>query len=162
MNRNAESVSIRDIMTTRVVTVLPNTPVLEVARMLGEHKFDGLPVVDVDNRLVGIINEYDLLSKGSAIHLPTLNMVLKNLSRIDKDNDRYGDGFRKIFDLKAEDVMNDDPLTLDETATFEDAVVLFTEHHRVNPVPVIDRDRRILGIVSRYDILKVFRILSAN
>lgn len=53
----------RDIMTTDVVTVTPDTPVERVARLLAEHRITGMPVVDDEGRVIGIVSEYDLISK---------------------------------------------------------------------------------------------------
>ena len=149
--------SIKSIMTTELITVLPNTPLLEVAKILEDKNIDGVPVVDLNKKLLGVINEFDLLSKGTAIHLPTLNTVLKNLTMINKDHAKLEDQFKKVFNMTAQDVMNAEPLTLPETATFADAVKMFTEHHRVNPVPVIDTEHHVVGLVSRFDLLKIYR-----
>ena len=56
--------------------------------------------------------------------------------------------------LTARDVMNSDPLTLPGTATYDEVVRAFQDHHGVNPIPVIDSTRKLLGVVSRYDVLK--------
>lgn len=148
------SSTIKGIMTSEVVSVRPGTPLQEAAEILAHHGFDGVPVVGEDNTLVGILTEYDLVSKGSAIHLPTFQKIIQNFGVYSKDKDRFNKEFEALSSLKVKDVMNDDPLTLSEDATYEEAVRAFKDHHRVNPIPVINQDQKVVGVVSRYDVLK--------
>ena len=152
--------TIQSIMTRKVVSVKPDTPLQEAAELLARHGFDGMPVVDEENKLVGILTEYDLISKGSAVHLPTFQKVIENLGIYHKDKSRFNKDFAELAALKVKDVMNNDPLTLVEDATYEEAVAAFREHHRVNPMPVIDQERKVVGVVSRFDILKPLHLLS--
>lgn len=157
-----QGVSVRDIMTREVVSVRLKTPLTEAAKILAEHDFDGVPVVDEAETLIGILTEYDLISKGSAVHIPTLQMIIKQLPVLPKDMSAFRDDVKAVAALTVRDVMNDDPLTLPESATFEDAVMAFRDHHRVNPIPIVDQNRRVVGIITRFDILKPFRDLSAS
>lgn len=150
---------VTDIMTKDAIVVTSSTPLVEAAEILSLHKINGVPVVDGDNVLVGILTEYDLISKGSAIHLPTLQTIFQNLSIMREDRSRFEKETREIMDLTVKDVMNTDPLTLPLDASFEDVVAAFRDHHRVNPIPVIDENRKVAGVVSRYDVLKLFNVL---
>lgn len=145
---------ITEIMTKDIISVHPETPILDVAKLLNDHSFNGMPVVDKDNVLVGIITEYDLISSGSSIHLPTLQKVLGSLSVFKKDKWEFNEDVESLTKLQVKDVMNKEPLTLSNTASFLDALQTFQEHHRVNPIPVIDAEKKVVGVVSRFDILK--------
>jgi len=149
-------------MTVQVVAVRPETPLFEAASVIAKHNVDGVPVVDDAGKLVGILTEYDLVSKGSMVHLPTLQVVLQNLTAFRKDRSQFQKEVQEVSNLKARDVMNSDPLTLPDTATFEDVEKAFREHHRVNPIPVIDGERRVVGVISRFDILKPLHLLHAE
>ena len=154
-----KSPTVQSIMTRDVVSVKPDTPLQEAAEVLARHGFDGMPVVDEENKLVGILTEYDLISKGSSIHLPTFQKVIENLGIYHKDKSRFNKDFAELSALQVKDVMNKDPLTLSDDATYEEAVAAFRDHHRVNPIPVVDRDRRVIGVVSRFDILKPLHLM---
>ena len=149
-----EKLLIRDIMSKDVISVYPETPLTEAAVIIAENNFDGVPVVDKDDALLGVLTEYDLLSKGFALHLPTLQFIFRNLKLFRQNPEQFEENTEQILNLKVRDVMNTDPLTLPEDATYEDTVAAFRDHHRVNPIPVIDKDRRVLGVVSRFDVLK--------
>lgn len=155
---DTSKIYLKDIMTRDVVFVYPETPLTEAATILAERNFDGVPVVDHDDRLVGVLTEYDLLSKGFILHLPTLQFIFKNLSLF-KQNPAQFTEVAEITSLKVKDVMNADPLTLNHSATYEETIVAFRDHHRVNPIPVIDENRKVVGVVSRFDVLKPFREL---
>ena len=142
------------IMTKEVIVLRPDDSLIEAAAVLRDNQFNGAPVVDGQNVLVGILTEYDLITKGSALHLPTLQRIFGKLPVVDTDHFQHD--VQKISKLTVGDVMNAEPMVFRFDATLKDAVGLFAEHHRVNPVPVIDHFRRVVGIVSRSDILKLF------
>jgi len=152
-------VSIKDIMTAKVVSVSSDMFLTDAAKILAEHNFDGVPVVDGENKLVGILTEYDMISKSSAIHLPTFQKILQNMGVYGKDKTHFKKEFAEIAELKVKDVMNSDPLILPEDASYEDAVNAFRDHHRVNPIPIIDKDKKVIGVLSRFDILKPLHML---
>jgi len=146
----------KDIMTKEVVAVHPDTPLLEVAKVLAEHNFDGVPVVDNENHVVGIVTEYDLINKTSAVHLPTLQVVLRNLPQFKKEEAHFQE---EILELKVTDIMNKEPLCLAPDVPYDEVIKIFREHHRVNPIPVVDKDKKILGVISRFDVLRPFHVL---
>ena len=149
-------VTAKDIMTKETITVHPDTSLLDVAKILAEHNFDGVPVVDNDFKLVGIVTEYDLINKTSAVHLPTLQIVLRNLPQFKKENDHFQE---EILSLKVSDIMNKEPLTLTPDATYDEIIRLFKDHHRVNPIPIINQSGVVVGVVSRFDVLRPFHVL---
>jgi CBS domain-containing protein len=146
----------KDIMTKEVIAVHIDTPLLDVAKVLAEHNFDGVPVTDKDNKLIGLVTEYDLINKTSAVHLPTLQVILRNLPQFKKEEQHFQ---QEILSLKVSDIMNKDPLTMPPDMPYEEVIKLFREHHRVNPIPVVDKGGKILGVISRFDVLRPFHVL---
>jgi CBS domain-containing protein len=146
--------TISDIMTKAVVTVRPETPIVEAANILLKHGFNGLPVVDDTKHLVGIVTEYDFILKKNSLHLLTLIRIFNDLDVFKKDSAPVKDDLKKLLDMKVGDIMNTDPLTLPSNSSIEDAVKTFEEHHRVNPVIITAADKTLMGVVSRHDVLK--------
>ena len=146
-----KEIKAKDIMTREVVSVHPDTSLLDAAKLIAEYNFDGVPVVDNENRLVGIVTEYDLINKTSAVHLPTLQVILKNLPQFKKEEAHFQE---EILSLKVSDIMNKDPLTFDPDISYDDIIKIFREHHRVNPIPVVSDKLKVVGVISRFDILK--------
>ncbi len=151
--------TVRDIMEKDVVVVHPETSIFDAHEILESHRFDGVPVVDAAHRLVGILTEYDLIVKGSSLHLPTFQKILNELDAFKKDRLQFSEDAATLQRLTVHDVMNADPLTFSEDITLEEVVAVFRDHHRVNPIPVITADKTVVGIVSRYDVLKLFAII---
>jgi CBS domain-containing protein len=147
----------QDIMTKKVFSVYPETPFLDAVAIIFKYDFDGLPVVDKNNKLVGILTEYDFIVKGSMIHLPTLIKLFKKIPLHKKDKDFLDKDLEKIYTLTVKDVMNNDPLIVYPDMDITQVASLFKAHHRVNPIPVVGRsDNKLLGIISRYDIIKMY------
>lgn len=135
--------SVQDIMTKDVVTVRPETPLSEISKILHDKGFNGVPVVEKNNVLVGLVTEYDIIDSSV--------------------KQKEGSEETEMKDLKnatAKDVMNPEPLTLFEEAPFEKVLQLFRTHHKVNPVPVTNKDKQVVGIVSRSDIVGLFTKLN--
>src|SRR3990167_5403253 len=147
---------IKDIMTVDPVAVGPEDSVVYAARILFEHNFNGLPVVNEQKEVVGIFTEYDLISKGGDLHMSMLINILGNLDTYKKDNSLVKDEIKRLMILKVKDIMNTDPLTIEENAPIKSLAELFASHHKVNPIPITDQHKKIVGVVSRFDLVKFF------
>jgi len=73
---------VRDIMTTEVVTTSPEASVLSVSKIFSERHYNGLPVVDKNGVLVGLITQYNLISTESLLQMPTLEKIAKTVALI--------------------------------------------------------------------------------
>jgi CBS domain-containing protein len=153
-NDNVTEAPIEQFMSRDVAVAYPHTPLLEAAHTMAVNGFTGLPVVDNDRRVVGILTEYDLVTKGSTIHLPTFLNLMQHIDVYRKDSGLIKGELEKILQLKVGDVMNNDPLVLTADIRFSDAAHVFAEHHKVNPIPIVDAQRQLVGILSRSDIVQ--------
>lgn len=149
-------------MTKDVTTVGPDDSILQVAQIMFDHNWEGLPVVTPDQTLVGIITQYDLITKGANIHLPTFMQLMSQLPVYKKDKGNLKPELQRIVTLTVKDLMNIDPLTVREGTTLEEVAKTFAEHHRVNPIPVVSPESRLVGIISRYDLIKLYTGTMAN
>ena len=141
-------------MTRSVIPTSPDTPVVEAANILLKHKFNGLPVVDENNKVIGVLTEYDLILKGTAIHLPTFLQIFQELSVYKKGSEPIREDLRKIFNIKVAEVMNKEPLILNSETSLLEVANAFAQHHKVNPIPIVDATNTLVGIISRHDLLK--------
>ena len=151
-----DNLTVGKIMTPQPITIRAEDTVVYAAKILADHNFNGLPVVDNDGTLIGIITEYDLVSKGSDLHLPTLISILGNVGVYQKDSGPIKDNLKKLLSLQVKDIMNNDPLTISQDAFIQDLSDLFAHHHKVNPIPVVDAQKRLVGIVSRFDLVRLY------
>lgn len=141
-----------DVMTTNVITVDPNTSVQEVARLLSERSISGVPVVDSQNRLVGIVSEGDLLHR---VETGTERRVRRRrswwLDTIGSDEELARD-YVKSHGRTAKEVMTREVISVAETTELADIATLL-ETKRIKRVPVV-RDGQLVGIVSRANLVR--------
>lgn len=142
----------RDLMTREVVTVNRETTVKEVVRLLLEHKISGLPVVDKENRVIGIVSEGDLIYQDKKLHTPAFLEILGGIIYLENPN-RLGQDLIKMTAVKVGDLMTAKVYTVREDATLEEIATTMVEK-RVNRIPVVDGAGRLAGIISRQDLVK--------
>jgi CBS-domain-containing membrane protein len=138
---------VRDVMTTKVVTVKRSTPFKEIATQLAQHRISAVPVVDAERRVLGIITEADLLLKQEHPD-PKANLPLIWTRRRRREQEKAAAAVAGIL-------MTTPPVTVAPTATVTEAARRM-HTARVKRLPVVDQTGQLLGIVSRADLLKVF------
>ena len=142
----------KDIMTTDVIVANKNDIIANVANLLIKEKIGGLPVVDEENKVVGIISETDIMKKESHVDSPRMLNFLQGLIFLD-DLKKFEDEMRAIAAYKVEDLMSKDIIKVNENDTF-DYVANLMINKSINRVPVVDKDNFLKGIICRYDIIK--------
>ena len=149
----------RDFMTRKIISVSPESLIADANKIIIEHGFSGLPVVDNNSRLIGIVTEYDIINKISGFNASFFAKILSDI-RESKNNNRPDLQTKSVSDLTVAEVMNKEPLVLEEDAPFEKVVDAFREHGKVNPIPIVNKQYELVGIISRSDILKPLNMLS--
>ncbi|MDW8154826.1 MAG: CBS domain-containing protein [Armatimonadota bacterium] len=139
----------RDVMTTPVITVVPETPVPEVARVLVERHISGVPVVDEAGRLVGIVTEADLLPKEAG----PAGLPLTALPGSEAPPE-VREHLRRYRGRVVREVMTREVVTATEDTPVQQLAALMLRK-QVNRVPIV-RGERVVGIVTRNDVLRAF------
>ncbi|MEN8264220.1 MAG: CBS domain-containing protein [Nitrospirota bacterium] len=147
VKRIAQSVKAADIMTEEVVTAKRGTPLKEVAKVMAEQGVSGVPVIEEDKKVAGVISEKDFLSrmdgKTGKTFMGVVAKCLKGKACV----------AIPIRAKKAEDIMTSPAITVKEDSTLRDIADLFKER-KINRVPVVDVNGCLIGIVSREDIIE--------
>lgn len=141
----------KDIMTERVLSVTPDTPVAHVARLLREKHISGVPVLNQEGRVVGIVTELDLIKRHARIHMPIYLPFLDSPIFL-QDPRRYQDDVRRVLGTTAEEIMTRKVRTASPETSVEDLATMMVEE-RANPIPIIDAEGALVGIVSHTDIV---------
>ena len=146
---------VRDVMTKvpDVLTFTPDTRIEDAARALADRKLGGAPVVDDDGTVVGLLEDDDLIVRESRLHAPTVLTVLGAYIPIPDRGHDLGEELRKAVGLTVEQVMDADPDVCREDDTLERAATLLHDKH-LSRLPVVDDDGRLVGIVSRGDLVR--------
>lgn len=130
---------VRDRMTPDPVTVTADTPFQEALKLMRDHRFRRLPVVDRNGRLVGIVSERDLLyaspSPATSLSVWELNYLLSK--------------------LELQEIMTRDVITTTPDTPIEEAARVIVDE-RIGGMPVVDADNRVVGVITETDIFKTF------
>jgi CBS domain-containing protein len=143
---------ISEIMDSSAATVAPGASVEEVVATLREHQLPGLPVVDGDGQLVGIVTEADLVLPDDEgdLHIPHYVNLFGGTVFLEPLG-RFEERLRKAFAATAEDMMTRRPDTVGpDTSVREAARLIHGSGH--NRLPVVE-DGRFVGVVTRLDVL---------
>lgn len=141
---------VRDVMTTSVVSVGPSTPLKEVARLLVDHRISGVPVVDPDGRVLGLVTEADFLVKEQAGEGSPHRRFGWLLGESTETRAQAG----KFAATNAGEAMTAPPITIEPDQSITEAARRMSER-RVNRLPVLENGK-LVGIVTRADIVRVY------
>ncbi|HXK37240.1 MAG TPA: CBS domain-containing protein [Candidatus Paceibacterota bacterium] len=150
------TLKVSDVMTKDVLAIDVDDTLDVIAGLFEKYDYDGMPVVDKDRVLKGIITAYDMILQSSDVHLPTLLRLMDQIAREKGDRKDIDQHFKKLRDIKATAIMNPNPVSVRSDATLEEAAKAFADHPKANPLSVVDENGKLVGIISRYDIIKFF------
>lgn len=138
---------VKNVMSTDVGTVREGTAFKDVVRALARRGVSAVPVVDGENRVLGVVSEADLLIKQGTQEIDFSRSLLAWW--------RGRRNLRRATATTAGRLMTRPAITVDADSTVAGAARILTEHN-VKRLPVVDADGRLVGIVSRKDLLSVF------
>jgi CBS domain-containing protein len=137
--------TVKDVMTTSVVAVRRDASFKEMAAMLRSRRISAFPVLDDKARVIGVVSESDLLVK-EAVQAEG-SSLLAAIRHMREDDKAAG--------VTAGDLMTSPPVTIGPDASVEEAARIMYDR-RVKRLPVVNATGRLVGIVSRTDVLTVF------
>lgn len=143
--RLARSIPVNNVMTKNAVTVHTHADVHEAARLLSEHRISGLPVVDEEGLVVGVVTEADILSMTGMKEGHTFKDILRHLLGEPLPERRRGNTVREIMSSPA--------ITTRPDADIRD-VARILDGKRIKRLPVVDEKNRLVGVISRADIVR--------
>lgn len=139
-----------DVMTPNVITVPPDADVREIARLLLENNISAVPVVDAEDKVLGIVSEGDLMRRVENGSEAPKSWWLKSFFTGGNSASEYV----KTHARKAHEIMTRDLITIGEDEPLHRVAKLLEKHH-IKRVPVV-RDGKLVGIVSRANLLRGF------
>jgi len=143
---------VRDVMTSRIITLTPDMGIVDAAKILMDNNINGAPVLDREGVLVGILCRDDLISQQKKLPLPSYFIVLDGViplispKHLEKEMD-------KITATNVEHAMTTKPITVSPDADIEIVASLMVDK-KIHTIPVIDSDGGLVGIVGKEDVLR--------
>jgi CBS domain-containing protein len=148
-----------DIMRTDVPTVSPADTIGTVARLMTVSGLPGVPVID-RGEIVGIVTEKDLIAREADVEVPTPVPFLDAIFFLDGGRP-FDEDLRHVLAVTAGDLMTSPVYNILDTATLSQIATLMIDED-VNPVPVVDASLRLVGIVSRADLVRLIARLESE
>ncbi|MDR9435648.1 MAG: CBS domain-containing protein [Thiohalophilus sp.] len=147
--RESGHLTVREIMTSDIMTVTPDTSLSDAARILVEKRISGLPVTDNDGKLVGVVTEADFLcAMGIPCHHPT-HSVWQTLENLFRHPPRTADMPSRVSDIMVTRVVS-----IQENQTLDDVIEQMKKHH-IKRVIVTDDQEQVNGIITRSNLVQV-------
>ncbi len=141
---------VRDVMAPSVVTVDRDTPLKDVAGLLVDRRISGVPVVDADGTVLGVVSEADLLVKEQGPDA----IRHRRLARFFGDSSESRTQLAKLLAVTAGEAMTAPAVTIGSGRPISEAAACMTSR-KVNRLPVVD-DGRLVGIVTRADLVRAY------
>lgn len=145
LERAALQIPVRDVMTKNVITVTTDADLHEAAKLLSENRISGMPVVDNRNAVMGVISEADLLLLAGMKEGHTFRDVLRRILGEPVPTRKEGS--------KVKDAMSFPPITAKADDDVTDVAKILDER-RIKRLPVVDDEGRLIGVISRADIVR--------
>jgi CBS domain-containing membrane protein len=148
MERLKKSIKAAHVMKTPVITVSEEDPLLYAAKQMAHNNISGLPVLDHEHRVSGILSEKDFLKKIMQDHNGSfMNLIVQCL-------EISGCLATDLKNLHVKDIMSSPPISVKESVSIME-VAMILESRKINRVPVLDEHSNLAGIIARSDIVQV-------
>jgi CBS-domain-containing membrane protein len=141
----------KDIMTRDVITVTPDTDITQATKILLERRINGLPVVDKNQRLVGIVCQSDMIAQQQRIPIPSLFTLLDGYITLSSAK-HFEKEVQKIAATLVAQAMTADPVTVKPDTSLEEIAHLMVGK-KLHTLPVVDKGK-LVGIVGKEDMLR--------
>ncbi|OGW58439.1 MAG: hypothetical protein A2Z09_06135 [Nitrospirae bacterium RBG_16_43_8] len=145
--RLALKIPVKDVMTRPVIAIKEDSDINEAARVFSEGNVSGLPVVDNENSVIGVITEADILSAAGMGKGYTFKDLLRHILGEPTRKKKKGD--------KVKEIMTTPAITTKPDADIREVAGILDEK-KIKRLPVIDDENRLIGIISRADIVRAF------
>jgi len=142
---------VKDIMTRKLITISPETEIIQATKLLLENRINGIPVTDETGKLVGILCQSDLIAQQKKLPIPSFFtfldglITLTSMKQIEKQ-------VQKIAAITVAQAMTPNPVTVQPDTDIETVAALMVDRS-FHTIPVVDKGK-LVGIVGKEDILK--------
>jgi CBS domain-containing protein len=146
-----DELKVREIMTTAVITAKPDTTVGELADILAKNKISGVPVVDGEGRVLGMVSEADIILQDADLHFPYYIQFLEMVIYLQSVH-KFEERVRKSIGSKVSEIMTEEVVSVSPEETVREVATLMADRN-VNRLPVTENEL-LVGIVTRGDIVR--------
>lgn len=140
-----------DIMHTDFEPVTPETTIETLGRLFIEHNLTGAPVIDAQGKLIGMVTEYDLISRNKRLHIPTVIRIFDAFITLEGTK-TLDDEIRRMAASTVADICTKQVVVIREDTPLDEIATIMAERN-IHLLPVV-RDGKVVGLIGRHDIVK--------
>lgn len=154
----ASEMTVKDVMRREVPLAAPSTTVADLARLMVDHRVPGVPVV-ADGELVGIVTEGDLIQREASVDIPAVATLFDAVIVADA-GEPFEEELRRVAATTAGELMSSPVISIRDIATLSELATLMMQQ-RVNPIPVVNASRQIVGLATRTGLVEMIARLES-
>ena len=140
-----------EIMTRKVVTVNKNLPIKELSKLFIQNRFNGVPVVDDDGNVIGVVTQGDLIEQNKNLHIPTVITLFDAVLFLDSEK-KFESDVKKLTGTKVEDIYHKHAVSVSPNANISEITTLMAEKD-VHTLPVLDGEK-LVGVIGKRDVIR--------
>ena len=141
----------KDIMIKDVITANGKDTLEDVARIFVEKNISGMPVVDDDHKVIGIISEGDLVYQQKPLAQPMFINLFDGILQVDRKD--FWEELNKMAAYEVDQLMSKHVVTAHENTPINEIASLMI-NKKINRIPIVDDDGRLVGLITRQDIIR--------
>ena len=141
----------KDIMTADVITTTSNQSIKELSELFVKHKINGVPVVDGNGEVIGVVTQGDLIEQQKNLHIPTV-IALFDAVLFMESAKKFEEEAKKLTGKTVNDIYHRNPITVTPSTEANEVATLMAEKD-VHTVPVVDGGK-LVGIIGKIDVIK--------
>jgi CBS-domain-containing membrane protein len=142
---------VAEIMTREVLTVTPETSLRELAKILSDSNINGVPVVDDEGDVVGVVCESDLVEHNKPLHIPTVFVILDSIIPLENPW-RLQKEFKRIAATTVRDIFSKPAVCVEPDTDLQEVALIMSDQKKYT-IPVLDRGK-LVGVVGKADVIR--------
>jgi CBS domain-containing protein len=141
----------KDIMCNTVITVEKDTPISELSDLFVEYNINGIPVVNEEEKVVGIVTQGDLIEQNKNLHIPTVITLFDAVLFLESEK-KFEKDVKKLTGNKVEDIYSPDAVTVTVDTGIDEIATIMAEKD-VHTLPVMDGEK-LVGVIGKLDLIR--------
>jgi CBS domain-containing protein len=141
----------KDIMTKTVITVKKDTSISELSDLFVSYNVSGLPVVDDDEKVIGIVTQSDLIEQSKNLHIPTVITLFDAVLFLESEK-KFESDIKKLAGNKVEDIYSADAITVSVDTELSEVATIMAEKD-IHTLPVLD-EGKLVGVIGKLDLIR--------
>ena len=144
--------SVAEFMSKKVIAVYEDENIKDLFKLMDKHDILGVPVIDADEKVIGIVTEGDLIEHFTTLKPPRSINLLGSLLYLD-DIKKFNENLKDHCAETVKDIMKTEVITIESSSVLLDVINLMSEK-QINRLPVIDGKGKLIGIITRSDVVR--------